>query len=396
VTIDVVAGIGNVTLAASLPAPQVPSTSVTFTAAASGGVGPYQYKWWLFDGTTWTAVQSWSPAATLTWTPTVPAGYTITVWARSAGNTADAAEKSAGTMYAIQPAITGVTLSASQPTPQRVGTTVTFTAAASGGVGPYQYKWWLFDGTTWTAAQAWSTAATFTWTPTVSAGYTVSVWARSAGNSADAAEKSAGTLYSIVATGSVTSVTLGASRPAPQVPGTTVTFTATASGGFAPYEYKWWLFDGTVWTVVQGWSATATFTWTPMVANGNYTISVWARSAGNPIDAPEKSAGTVYAILGTSISGLTLGVDHPTPQPAGTAVTFTAAASGGLAPYQYKWWLFDGTTWTVAQNWSTTPTFTWTPTVANPGYTISVWVRSASNTADAPEKSAGTIYAIGF
>jgi hypothetical protein len=50
----------------------------------------------------------------------------------------------------------------------------------------------------------------------------------------------------------------------------------------------------------------------------------------------------------------------------------------------------------VAQNWSTTPTFTWTPTVANPGYTISVWVRSASNTADAPEKSAGTIYAIGF
>jgi hypothetical protein len=247
----------------------------------------------------------------------------------------------------------------------------------------------------WTVVQGWSATATFTWTPMVAnAGYTISVWARSAGNPADAAEKSAGTLYPIQPV--LSTLTLGASRPAPQAPGTTVTFTATAGGGVGPYQYKWWLFDGVTWTVAQTWSTTATFTWTPTVANGNYTISVWARSAGNPIDAPEKSAGTVYAILGTSISGLTLGVDHPTPQPAGTAVTFTAAASGGLAPYQYKWWLFDGTTWTVAQNWSTTPTFTWTPTVANPGYTISVWVRSASNTADAPEKSAGTIYAIGF
>jgi hypothetical protein len=48
-----------------------------------------------------------------------------------------------------------------------------------------------------------------------------------------------------------------------------------------------------------------------------------------------------------------------------------------LTPYQYKWWVFDGIDWAVVQPWSTSNTFVWTPTTANAGYRVSVWVRNA-------------------
>jgi hypothetical protein len=43
----------------------------------------------------------------------------------------------------------------------------------------------------------------------------------------------------------------------------------------------------------------ATFTWTPATANANYLVYVWARSAGNTADAPEKMAGGSFPIVNT-------------------------------------------------------------------------------------------------
>ena len=97
----------------------------------------------------------------------------------------------------------------------------------------------------------------------------------------------------------VTGVTVTADRVAPQVPGTSVRFTAAATGGTAPYQFKWWVYDGTVWTVVQNWSTSASFTWTPTAANANYRVYVWVRSAGNTADTLEKEAGMGFPIGST-------------------------------------------------------------------------------------------------
>ena len=40
-------------------------------------------------------------------------------------------------------------------------------------------------------------------------------------------------------------------------------------------------------------------------------------------------------------------------------MTFTAAASGGALPYEYKWIVFDGVTSAVVQTWSISNTFVW-------------------------------------
>jgi hypothetical protein len=73
------------------------------------------------------------------------------------------------------------------------------------------------------------------------------------------------------------------------------------------------------------------------------------------------------------------------PQPAGTRVVFAAGASGGTPPYQYEWFVSDGSTSSMVRNWSSDNTFTWQPQKPNLAYTVKVRARSATNTADAPE-----------
>ncbi len=72
----------------------------------------------------------------------------------------------------------------------------------------------------------------------------------------------------------------------------------------------------------------------------------------------------------------------PSPQPPGATITFSATATGGTAPYQYKWWVANGTTSTLGRDWSTSNTFAWTPSTASPNYLITVWARNASSTID--------------
>jgi hypothetical protein len=87
------------------------------------------------------------------------------------------------------------------------------------------------------------------------------------------------------------------------------------------------------------------------------------------------------------VSTVTLTADKPAPQAVGTPVTFTAQPAGGVAPYQYKWIVSNGSTSTIAANWTTSNRFTWTPTAESAQYAITVWVRSAGNAADVLEAS---------
>jgi hypothetical protein len=68
--------------------------------------------------------------------------------------------------------------------------------------------------------------------------------------------------------------------------------------------------------------------------------------------------------------------------PAGTAVKWTAAATGGTGgPLQFKFILYDQRTraWTVLQDFGPSNRLTWTTTTADAGlYLLQVWVKTAS------------------
>ena len=152
-----------------------------------------------------------------------------------------------------------------------------------------------------------------------------------------------------------------------------------------------------------------TYRVTGLIAGGQYFASVTAvDSSGVESDcSPVASAiarsagGSAAGVFGTiadigAYVGGTVTMQGPVatltgltadsgPQAPGATVTFTATAAGGTAPYQFKWWLWDGAAWTVLEDWSIGNTFAWTPSTPNPNFVVGVWVRSADNTADQPD-----------
>ena len=94
----------------------------------------------------------------------------------------------------------------------------------------------------------------------------------------------------------LTAVVVGANKIAPQPRGSTITFTAIATGGIGPLQYKWLVFDGNSWVPVGTWTTTATFNWTPATASTMYRVGVWVRNAGSTADAPQVSHSIAFLI----------------------------------------------------------------------------------------------------
>ena len=105
--------------------------------------------------------------------------------------------------------VTAVTLTAGKTSPRQVGTTVTFRAKASGGTGPYEYKFWLAKGGGANEAVSpdYSPESAMVWTPTEADYYEVKVHARTQGSTA-LYEKRATRSYYVVVDAPVKSVTL--------------------------------------------------------------------------------------------------------------------------------------------------------------------------------------------
>src|SRR5207244_2234045 len=122
-----------VTVTPSLGSPQPAGTAVTFTASPSG-CSSAEYRFYnVVPGSSWQLLRDWSTTPTFSYTGTVPGTYYWEVDVRAAGTSVSYDAYRVFT-YSLSgnSACTGITVTPSLPSPQGVGTSVTYTAAATG------------------------------------------------------------------------------------------------------------------------------------------------------------------------------------------------------------------------------------------------------------------------
>jgi len=110
----------------------------------------------------------------------------------------------------------------------------------------------------------------------------------------------------------------------PVAPGAPATFTAELAGGLAPFNVTWQFGDGSA--PATGTSVTHTF-----VTSGSYTVVL-----GVADGAGEFTSATLSVAVHLVALTVTIAADPATPTP-GAPLTFSAAVSGGVAPYTYAW-----------------------------------------------------------
>jgi hypothetical protein len=141
----------SVTLLADRTFPVQAGSRVIWTAIPSGGVGPFEYQFWLYSTAleTWRIVQDFGGKPTFGWVPAAADTYMVRVRIRTAGLTAyeNSATSSPFDITSASPPVVSA-LSGSVLFPVPAGTTVTWRATAWGGAGPLLYQFWIHDPVT--------------------------------------------------------------------------------------------------------------------------------------------------------------------------------------------------------------------------------------------------------
>ncbi|HKW73567.1 MAG TPA: IPT/TIG domain-containing protein [Candidatus Dormibacteraeota bacterium] len=273
--------IGGCDSATLTPNPATATGMVMFTATAHGSAcGTPLFQFWMWSPTTsWVLEQPYS--ATNTWsldtTTLAPATYSIDVWVKQQGSPVTYETWALSTLPKGECGLSAVT--PDQASPQPVGLTVKFTAAAPGCTTP-QFRYWIYPGAggTWQMLRDYSSDPTYSWsTSGLKPGtYSIVVHVLQAGSTA-AYDTDA--LYAYSVTGS-SSATLVAAPVSPQPNGTSVVFTGHAPGSAVQYQF-WTYPPGGPW-VSHTFSSTATFNWnTTGLSPGTYAWVVYVVQTGS-------------------------------------------------------------------------------------------------------------------
>ena len=281
------------------------TTIFTFTASASGGSGaPYSFSWAFGDGMTGTGspvTHSYSGGGS--YSPTVTATDSL-------GGAKDAPTQSVS--VSAPPAPLGATVNAPRQAAD-VGQSVSFTCSATGGTAPYSYVWTFGDGNTGggpAVSHVYQSAGAMTVTCTA----TDSASATAAGStSVDVSPSPSVGAYA---------------NPSAAVPGTSLTFSAQATGGPGGFtDYAWTLGDGATGSGTQVAHAFA--------QPGSYQASV---------TVTDTNGGTASGSVSVTISNIQVTASGtPASGNTDTSFAFSATATGGGGdPFAYSWDFGDG------------------------------------------------------
>ena len=399
-----------------------PGTSITWTADASSGTGPVEYRFLRYsaEGNSWTIVRDWSTDRRFTWTPSTRdyGAHLVQVWARTLGSAVAYEDWRSSEQVVVIPSaprVYGLYWDAPRP---RAGQPVTLEAVAGGGSGVLEYRFVQFEYAIgrWSVIREYAPSNRMVWTPPAgsSGEYAIQVWVREVGSMADY-EAWAGAPFTLeparlliisgragdpVSAGRSVSLPLSGANPwtysmsASAIEDEGSWFAAFEIHG-APWEWATGVFEAdtaTPWDtsrliVEHTNSACATMT-------GRFTVNELELGPDRipsrlSIDFEQRCDGAAEPLYG----GLRYNSNMPlvyalsvtpsaTSSPAGSPVTFTAVGSSATGPVEYRFFILREETgqWSLAREYGTANTVTWTPP-ATGTYITQIWVRRLGSTA---------------
>ena len=271
-------GCGTPTLRPDVASPQSPGATVHWTASVScSGTPQYEFQVRSAAGV-WSIPQTWGASNTFTWSsPAIDGSYVVEVLVRNAGANEDPYDSYTDVAYSLVSCNTP-TLTTSAPSPYASGSGP-IQLTASGQCGGGTEYWFLYKdpSTGWHTISGYSSSNTALWNADYRAGgYMFEVDIRPAGSSAAWVA-----YYDLPFTLSGCGTpTLTSDVASPQSPGATVHWTASVScSGTPQYEFQVRSAAG-VWSIVQTWGSSNTFTWSSPATAGSYVVEVDVRNAG--------------------------------------------------------------------------------------------------------------------
>lgn len=385
----------TVTDSPSSPSPT--GTSVLITG--SNPAGCFQIPRWRFwlrpPGGSWRVVQDFSASNTFNWTTTGLAGtYGIEV---------DFLDVYAPTNYYGTPVVISHTLQAcsaaaltANPASPQVPSVIQLTATATCPGTPTYRFWERAPGGAWHVVQDYSTTATYSWDATGQAPGTFNLEVDVRNQGATAAYEAVGGLSYMILPPTVpptacTSAGLAASPTSPQATGASVTFTGSATGCMTPVYRFWTSPPGGAWSIARDYSITNTFTWASPATgmSGTYRLEVDVRGQGESASY-DAHANSTYSL--NACTAASLGANPTSPHyPSGNIVLTGTATCPGTPTYRF-WVRAPSAGWAIAQDFSTTNTFSWNTNGLKVGsYGLEVDVRNQGATS-AYERVSNLVY----
>lgn len=338
----------------------------TVTTAPTGGTGTYTYQW---QSATALAGPYANIASATAATYDAPTGISATTYYRrvDASGTCSTINTNVITVTVPTALVAGTIGTAQTICYNSIPAAFTSTAAASGGVGPYNYQWQSSTDNVTFNDIAGETSATFT--PTTA--LTANTYYRRRVTSGNPAGCNTGQTASIL-------ITVSANLTAGAVAGdqticngsTPAAFTSTtaAAGGQTPYTYLWQSSPdgGTTWNPLPSSNSTTYTMTTPIANTGTTPITVLIRRAVTS----SGSCGTVQTtpltitVNPTLVPDISIAANNSTIC-AGTSITFTSTPTNPGTTPTYQW-RRNGTNIAGATN----ANYTTTSAVNNDSYTV--------------------------
>lgn len=357
-------------LAGSIESPQPLGTTIKFTAAAEGGEGELQYKFYRVQNGKTTVFRDYNKSNIAYCNPAVAGDYEVFVDVKDAkGNTATTSIAYTWTAPSDKPEISSLT--ASHVSPQPLGITVKFTAAAKGGEGELQYKFYRVQNGVTTVFRDFNKSNVAYCNPAKDGAYTIVAEVKDAkGNTA---KKEIEYRWGNSESGlQLTNIT--ASSESPQPLGTTIKFTATAEGGEGTLQYKFYRIQNGVTTVFRDFNKSNVAYCNP-AKDGAYTIVVEVKDAKGNVD--KKEIAYKWGNSASDLKFTKMAASTESPCPLGITVKFTAIAENGEGELQYKFYRVQNGKTTIFRDYNKSNIAYCNPP-AGGDYTVYVDVKDSS------------------